>query len=212
MRPIATLLVAALAGCSKAPPSPTPAAAKPGPATPVAQKATPNAAKRPPWAVDRYLADRLTQSGSFGDYELQLPSDFKPLPTPKSPGAQTVWRGPDDEEHLTLLIAKVMPDANKFGDLSDMRQFLVDFSAGVTDPLSVKIQKRGPTETGELAGLKFSRFTWTGRAASGLPASGAAYAAVHDNELVTFVLVAAGTATEDSLKLMESSVASLKKK
>ena len=205
MRPTTLLLIATLTGCSKAPTSPTPA--KPAAATPAKKPAA-----EAPWAVAPDLAGRLTQAVSFGNYQLQIPTDYKPLPTGATSETSKVWRGPDDAEHFTVLIANNLRGKSKIADPNAMRQFLVDFSAGVTDPLSVRIQKRGPTETGELAGLKFSRFTWTGRADTGLPATGTAYAAIDGEDLVTFVLIAAGQPNGDPVPLMESAVATLKKK
>jgi hypothetical protein len=204
-----TLLACALfaaTGCNKA--EPTKSDQKP-------KADDTNAAKKTP---DSNLRHDLTKEGDVDKYQISLPKDFADLPAPKNlpPFVKTyTWQGPSVQNIPSGIITITVITQEKAVDEAkqNVRQFLVNFSAGVTESSGIKIAQRGPTEQFTFNGIAFSRFKWTGTAQNQKPVTGFAYGAIIGTDVVAITTLhidpAKAAATAD---LMENIIATFKKK
>lgn len=169
------------------------------------------------WTPDPKLVDQLKRTGEIGAYGLSLPHEFTALEVPRGlPGNMKMasWKGParPDAAPGSLIVA-LLPDDKAVAEASkNMRQFLVNFSAGVTDSGGTKIVTRGPTESGTLGGIGFSRFGWSGSGPGGSAAQGFAYGAIDNGQVIAFVVQNFGASAATENKLLEAALATFKKR
>jgi hypothetical protein len=167
-----------------------------------------------PWQPDPGRADELTQTVTFDKYQMSLPKGYAADP-PKSAGSMKVfsWKGPAPADlPPPVLIATVTADKKLVEEAKkNMRQTLVNYSAGTTTSSGIKIAKRGPTETGSLAGIEFSRFTWSGTTAAGVAVSGLAYGGIDEPNAVILLAINFGPNTAGADRLSEAAIATLRR-
>jgi hypothetical protein len=162
------------------------------------------------------VAGQLTQPVSFGTYQISLPREFTFLP----PKGQTpadlkmfAWQGPAAPgEPPPLLFVGILSDKKILEDAKkNMRQVLVNYSAGLTDSIGAHIAGRGATETGSLDGIGWTRFQWSGATTSQVPAAGFAYGAIDDASVIAIIPINFGADAGARSMLMESIIATFKK-
>jgi hypothetical protein len=176
--------------------------------------AGPAAKQRSVWEPDPDRAKELSQSASLDKYELSLPKGFEPQPLAGAPpkGTRLVfWKGQaaGDRPPIVLIAMVMSSDAEVAEAKQNMRQALVNFSGGMANTSGIKIDKRGATDTGTIAGLAFSRFKWTGTTQDGGPANGMAYGAIDGPQVVLFLPMTFEANPDHDMRLMEAAMASL---
>ena len=77
--------------------------------------------------------------------------------------------------------------------------------------MQIKITTRGPTESGQVNGVEFSRFAFTAMAPNQTATQGLAYGAIDGQRVVTVIAMGFGGVANDEIKLLESVIATLKK-
>jgi hypothetical protein len=190
-------------------------------AAPACNKAGPTKSDQKPNSDDtakKNPGHDLTKQGDMDKYQISLPKDFADQPAPNNlpPFVKSyTWKGPAVQNIPSAVITIMVITQGKAVDEAkqNVRQFLVDFSAGVTDSSGIKIAQRGPTEQFAFNGIAFSRFKWSGTAANQKPVAGFAYGTVIGADVVAITTLhidpAKAAATAD---LMEAIVATFKKK
>jgi len=196
----------AITGCTKSGNKPGVPAAGPAAAT------TP----RSVWEPDPARAGELTQMVTFDRYQMSLPKDFaaeKLTGVPPKDIQVFVWKAPaaGDRPPLVLISTIMAGKAAVAEAKKNMRQALVNWSAGMANSSGIKIAKRGATETGTISGLAFSRFKWTGTTADGGPANGMAYGTVDDAQALLLMPISFQQNPETDMRLMEAVLATLHK-
>lgn len=94
----------------------------------------------------------------------------------------------------------------------NMRQSLVNFSAGLTDASRIRIGKREKTEIMTFNGIEFSRFKWSGSAPDGSVAQGLVYGATHNQKSIMISAINIGADAENENKKLEAAIATFKKR
>jgi hypothetical protein len=167
------------------------------------------------WEPDPNRMEQLTQTATFDQYQLSVSKEFA-ADAPKTAGAMKIfsWKGQGAADLPPPVLIAVIASDKKMVDEAkkNMRQALTNFSAGMTNPSGVKITKREETETGSLAGIGFSRFKWSGATTAGLPVSGLAYGGVEEPNAVMVLAINFGPNADAANKLIESAIATLKRK
>lgn len=167
------------------------------------------------WTPNPDFVKVLTKKETFGTYSILLPNDFTSNAQPSLlPSLQSFsWKGPSREGGPpSIFVVTIFSNPKAVADATkNMRQFLVNYSAGLTDESGVNIARREATETGALDGIAFSRFRWTGTAKNQQTAQGFAYGGIDGNKLITVVTFSVGGDGEATNKLLESIVATLKR-
>jgi hypothetical protein len=169
------------------------------------------------WTPDPKVLSQLKQTGEVGDYRLLLPADFAAADAPGVARVDTksrAWKGKAGAGQLpALLLVDIKSDEEMVNKgKKDMRQVLVDFSAGVTDASGIQITKREKTETGTLDGLQFSRFRWSGSKADQTAVHGYAYGAIDNRHRIIIIAMNFGPNAETENKVLESVIATFKKR
>lgn len=173
--------------------------------------------KQPVWTPDPSLVSELKQKGEVGDYQMSLPQKFTELPilitVPahiKMASWATTAAGGEPTATLSVNILSDAPTLTAAG--KNMRQMLVNFSAGFTDAIGIKIASRGPSETGQVNGLKFTRFAFKAMGSNQTDVRGIVYGAIDDGRVVTIMVMGFGSTEEAEIKLLESAVTTFKKR
>jgi hypothetical protein len=163
------------------------------------------------------LVNELKQKAEVGGYQISLPQQLTPVQTPVElpPHIQMgAWVAKTaGGEPAGIVSLGVFSDAQMLGEANkNMRQTLVNFSAGVADTSGIKITSRGPTETGLVNGLRFTRFAFSGTTPNRADMRGLVYGAVDENRVVAIVGMGFGTTAEVESKRLESVIATTKKR
>lgn len=221
-RVIMTALLACTAGCSGSSTSESkvtkPTVAK-GPERPAvtAAPAKENEGKSTAWMPDKDLMSQLKQTGEVADYQLLLPADLAKIDTtgkaiPKM--ALGMWlRKPTETKPPAVISVSIFADEKMVAEAKkNVRQAMVNFSAGFTNSMGVKIQNRGKTESGDINGIPFSRLAWTGVGQDGSPVQGLAYCGIDNGSVITINALGYGPDALKESKLHEAAIATIKKK
>jgi hypothetical protein len=168
------------------------------------------------WTPDPRLVSQLKQTGEVGDYRLSLPPEFTAVEVPRRlPGnmKMATWKGKARAgEALASLSVALVSDERAANEARNMRQFLVNYSAGVTETVGIKISRREVTETGELGGIGFSRFRWSGTTPDGTAVRGLVYGAIDKGQVIAIIAMNFGASAETENKLMEAAIATFKRR
>lgn len=165
------------------------------------------------WKVDASIMKQLTQTVKVGDYQLSLPANYTGGENRRAPAGfrSAAWKGiAQDGKQPGLVIFTIMSDSTEAK--ANMRQALVNFSAGVTDSMGVTITTRAKTETGTIAGLSFSRFTWTASTKNQLEVKGIVYGTIDNGKVISFIVMGFEPDASAQNKWHESIVATLRKR
>jgi hypothetical protein len=169
------------------------------------------------WTPDPALVNELNQKGVVGAYQISLPQRFTPVQVPvdlppDNQSATWVAKSASGEPAAIVLLA-VHSDANMLGNATkNMRQSLVNFSAGVADTAEIRIDTRGPTETGLVNGLRFTRFAFSGAAPNQDNMRGVVYGVVDGDFLVILIGMGFGAAAEAEIEWLESMAATTRRR
>jgi hypothetical protein len=168
------------------------------------------------WTPDPKLATQLKQRGEVGKYHILLPPDFTLSPKVGVVPANmqlAIWMGKIiDNKPPPFLSFAIFSDQKMAKEAkANMRQTLVNYSAGYADPMGIQIATREKTETGSLDGMAFSRFKWTGMSKDRTPVRGLAYGAVNNDEAISLLAIGFGTNAEKDIVLLQTIIATLKK-
>jgi len=168
------------------------------------------------WTPDPQLVDQLKQAVEAGDFRLSLPLKFTAIDVPRGLPAgmkMSAWKGEGKAgEAPPTLSVSAFSDGKVVKEAANMRQFLVNYSAGVTESTGIKISRREATESGQLGGIGFSRFKWSGTAANGTDARGVVYGAIDNGRVIAIIAMCFGTSAETQNKLMEAAIATFKRR
>jgi LSD1 subclass zinc finger protein len=172
--------------------------------------------KQSAWTPDPSLVKELTQKGEVARYQILLPPRFFLIPNNAAPptGLEIAGWSSKSPEGLSTAIVSIMVSSSgsSISDAKkDMRQALVNTSAGYTDGMQIKISTRGPTEEGLVNGIEFSRFKFTAEAPNQTTAQGLVYGAIDSGRLVVVIGMGFGDLANSERQLLESVVATLKK-
>ena len=167
--------------------------------------------------IDSGLMNQLKQTGTVGDYQLSLPEDYTFVEDPKSATRKfkmATWKGRVKEGDIpSLLSLAILTDSRTVNEAGkNMRQMLVNFSAGMTDGAGIQITKREQTETGNWGSMQYSRFLWSGSLADGTVVKGMAYGAIDNGQVVAVIGENFGTNADSANQLLEAAISTLKKK
>ncbi len=199
------------AGAAPAAPAAPPAPAATG--SPAAAAAAPAAPAAPAVAASAPMIDGT--EFSFIDYTFRLPSRFEQgeVPPGGPPNITTgVWRGVKEGDIISAFTTISILDAKEAAkSTSNMRQTLVNFSAGATDRMGIKIALRGPTQTMDANGFKISYFVWSGLTQQN-SVDGAAYGFVDGDRVVCMLHIAYGESARQETSEITKSIASWKRK
>lgn len=116
----------------------------------------------------------------FEEFTFVLPNRYRAEASPASGDDRMVigvWRSmKNQDEPEAALLANFVRDAKLFAETeANPRQSLVNFSAGLTDNMGMKILTRGETEKMSSNGVNFTYFDWSGQL-GGKEIGGATYA------------------------------------
>lgn len=168
------------------------------------------------WKPDSTILKQLTQKVTLGDYQFYLPANYsggesKGLPPNLKSGG---WKGVAKEGEqpgivmFTISSNAVMEKEAK----NNMRQALVNFSAGTLESMGVNITTRGKTETGTLTGIPFSRFAFTASTKNQLAVKGIVYGGIDNGKFVSFIVMGFEPIADTQNRWHESVVATLKRR
>ena len=175
---VVSLVIATSGGCKPA------ATTSTAPATSAQPAATQGPAASAP--VDGERAE-------FGDYAFTLPKGFQATEVPEGALPHNmrigVWKLMIDETNpAALFLANSMTDAQQAKTATqNMRQALVNYSAGTTDSMGIKIQQRGKTETTQVNGITLTHFNWLAQRADGKQMGGVVYGFVEGDTMTTLL-------------------------
>lgn len=112
-------------------------------------------------------------SCQFQNLTFTLPESFEHIDSPRPPGMPAhldvaAWRVLNSASEVeSMLTASSMKKPDMVaGAKADMRQLLVDHSAGTTDSLGIKIQARSESESTTFDGVGVTHFKWFGKGPS----------------------------------------------
>ena len=172
---------------------------------------------QPVWVPNPSLVSRLTKTETLGKYQISLPKEFVNVPTNrKVPDTLKLysWKSLHASGNISAALSvMVSSDAKQVADAKkNMRQVLVNVSAGMTDAMGVSIGRREKTETGLLNEFAFSRFKWSGTTIDGGPVSGLIYGALDGESSIVINAMAVGEDARTQGPMLESIVATFKKR
>jgi hypothetical protein len=158
-------------------------------------------------------ADRLTQIATFGNYQISLPQDFIAEPAKTVGNLQVYcWTVPSAEHKPTTLLIALSTDERLLAEArANMRQALINFSAGATDSRGIRITSRENTQTGSIGGLVFSGFDWFGKATVGTR-TGYVYGGLDGNQVVAILGYADAMKPITEIGVLQAIMASFKKR
>jgi len=166
--------------------------------------------------VDAGAPKQLKKVATLGNYQFSLPADYtggEAGGTP--PGMRSAaWKGAAKAgEQPGIVLFTLFSDAASVKEGGqNMRQSLVNFSAGVTDSMGIKITTREKTEVGRIAGLTFTRFKWAGTTNNQLEVQGINYGVIDNGKVINFIVMGFGSQADSQNKWHESMVATFKKR
>jgi hypothetical protein len=183
--------------------------------------------RRSAWTPDPKLVDQLKLRDEVGDYQLLLPSEFEALQIDFVPDKFinqgillgnteiSCWFNYETGKHepegfIEVIVSadpKVVSQANK-----DMVQSLEDFSAGFTQGGRIRISSRQKMETGTVNGIEFSRFKWSGSTTQPDHAHGLVCGAIDNGQVIAILAMTSGPSAEADIRLLETSIATFKKR
>jgi hypothetical protein len=168
------------------------------------------------WTPDPKTLGELTQKGQLGPYQISLPGTFVFVPSPAAlpPDIKAAqWTARDDRGVAISVVSIIVFSGNDFAmeAAKNMRQFLVNSSAGYTDGMKIKIATRGPTERGSLNGIVFSRMTFTAVAPNQIDTQGLVYGAIDGDQVVMVCGMGFGDVAHTEIRVIESVIATLNK-
>lgn len=205
-------LAALLVGCGK---SDSPAS------VPVQQKASQPPVKPPSayiWEPNPTWLPQMTQTGDMGRYQVSLMSNFTPVEIKrKLPDTMKIysWRGTGDEGQLFPVLTftiwsddkQMLAEAKK-----NLRKMLVNYTAGTTNSAGIMGAALGGLDTGSLGGIDFSRSKWSGQTKDRVQVDGITYGAIDGSNVIAIIAMSFGKDADNSNHLLESTIATLKRK
>jgi hypothetical protein len=170
----------------------------------------------PGWTPDPKLIGELTQKGELAGFQVTVPQKYVFIPNQAAlpPHLKmAVWAVKDAQglAKSTVSILLMSGTENVEAAGKNIRQFLVNSSAGYTDGMGIKIASRGPTESGIVNGLAFSRFAFTAIGPNQMDTQGLVYGAIDVDRVVMVIGMGFGEGASDEIKVLESIIATLKK-
>lgn len=205
-------LAVLLVGCGK-PDSPAP--------VPVQQNASQPPVKPPSayiWEPNPTWLPQMTQTGDLGKYQVSLMKDFTPMEVPpKLPDNIKIyiWKGVPEEGQAPPLVTFTVFSDNKqiLNEAKQgMRKMLVNVTAGMTDTAGIMGARPGGLETGSIGGIDFSRAKWSGQTKDNVKVEGISYAAIDGSNVITIIAMSNGKDAEKSNRVLETTIATLKRK
>jgi hypothetical protein len=170
------------------------------------------------WTPDPDLAKQLKQTGEVGDYRLSVPVQFTAVELPvKMPANMTAatWMGKAKPGELPPLLSVIVTSDQQMVNeaTQNMRQSLVNFSAGWSSTSGIQITTRERTESGALGGIPFSRFRWSGtKTDDGTVVRGVVYGAVDNGRSIAIIGMNFGPNADTENKLLETAIATFRKR
>jgi hypothetical protein len=170
------------------------------------------------WTPDPDLVKQLKQTGEVGDYQLSVPLQFTAVELPvKMPAnmKSATWMGKAKPGELPALLTVIVTSDQQMVNEArqNMRQSLVNFSAGWSDTSGIQITTRERTESGALGGIPFSRFRWSGtKTDDGTAVRGIVYGAVDNGRSIAIIGMNFGPSADTANKLLETAIATFRKR
>lgn len=168
------------------------------------------------WTPDANLVGQLTQKAEVDGYQISLPQAVTTLPPPGNlPDSIKIgtWVANSGGAPTGIVSLTVISDAQTVAEAGrNMRQTLDGLTTGFASTSKFKIASRGPTETGLVNGLRFTRFSITGTGSNQVDLRGFVYGAVDGERFVTIVATGFGPTAEGETRLLESVIATIKKR
>jgi hypothetical protein len=174
-------------------------------------------AKNVNWKPNPELVGQLTQSATLDRYQISLPRDFTFAGSKKRPGnvEQFVWQRPAGAQGgAAILSIDIVSDKKNATATKDLRNALVSYWGGMFEASKmIDNPKRNEPEAGSINGISFYRFTWSGSMKlNQAPVKGLAYGAIDGDNVILCVGMNIGEDAEKGRQLMETVLATFKKK
>jgi hypothetical protein len=167
------------------------------------------------WKPDPDILGHLTQSVDADTYQLSVPTDFtfsgsKLLP---SGGQQFAW-GRKAVGGGSALVVSIFSEKTEAERTKDMANGLASFWHGMFETTkTIENAKRDEVETGSINGVRFCRFTWNGSMKPNLlPVRGLAYGTLDSDSFIAIIGFGIGEEAEKNRQLLDSVIATFKKK
>jgi hypothetical protein len=180
--------------------------------------AQPSVAKqRSAWKPDPAWAAELTETLSFDKYQLSAPKYLKADPAAtKSAGPMNVFTWKIDSGSdlpRALLVATTTQDPKMVGEAkANIKRAMVNFTAGMIQPLGFGARRTADLETGSLAGMSFSRYPWEGtNRKTRTIGQGLTYGGVDGDRSILFVALCNGPNPAGDVEMTEAVLATLRK-
>jgi hypothetical protein len=157
---------------------------------------------------DPELLKRLTKTGMVDNYQLKLPAEYTSVNPPDSPkGTKTVlWKGDERAGDAAILLVSVSQSLEEAKEPKQVMNFL--------RRVGININGKGKAESGELDGMPFSRFKWSGNVGkkkfSKVGVRGMVYTGIDNNKAISILVVCFGPNSMMDNHLLEAAVATLK--
>jgi hypothetical protein len=170
------------------------------------------------WEPDPTWLPQLIQTGDMGKYQVSLMKGFTPIEVPPNLPANMklyIWQGVAEEGRASPVVTFTIYDDNKQmlkEAKQGMRKMLAAITSGTTAVAGITGARPRELETGSIGGLEFSRAKWSGQTKNGLKVEGISYAAIDDPNVLTIIATSSGKDAEQSSRMLESIIATLKKK
>jgi hypothetical protein len=167
------------------------------------------------WTPDPAHAGKLATTDSVAGYSLAIPTGFArvPLPNAERPTmTMAVWKKTvAADANPAILSVSVASDPKTVGEIAKPRQLLVNFLAGLTDAIGIKVDQRDATETGTVGAFTTHRFHWTGNV-NGIVVAGFVSGFQDESRVVLVSMMAFPPTLDDDLALLQSAVATIVRK